>query len=179
MRNTSLAALSVLALGFLYGIGTLAVHAAPAMPQPLAAPKAVKAAPAVVFYDASGTRHALSQYKGHYVLMNFWATWCAPCVAELPALAKLKAAVPGVTVLAVDTTGRAETAQVAQAFLKSHNAAALEPMVDKDVMMMKSFTLYGMPTTVLLDPKGQEIARAVGPGEWDSPAMIGYLKGLK
>ena len=102
IRNTSLAALTVLALGVLYGIGTPPVHAAPAMPKPMAAQKPAKAAPAVAFTDASGARHTLASYKGHYVLLNMWATWCIPCVQELPAIAKLKAAVPGLTVLAVD-----------------------------------------------------------------------------
>ena len=67
-------------------------------------------------------RHALAAFKGHYVLLNLWATWCAPCVAELPSLAKLQAAVPGLTVLAVDV-GR-DKADAAGAFLKSHNAGA-------------------------------------------------------
>ena len=103
-------------------------------------------------------RHALADFKGHYVLLNLWATWCAPCVAELPALAKLKAAVPGLKVLAVDV-GQ-DKADAAAAFLKSHNAAQLGTYVDTDMALMHAFGAYGLPTTVLIDPKGKEIATA-------------------
>jgi thiol-disulfide isomerase/thioredoxin len=168
----------LLGLAVLYGIGAAPVHAGSVLPAPLKAVKAPKTAPPVAFYDAGGKRHALSEYKGRYVLMNFWATYCVPCVVELPALAKLKGMVPGVSVLAVDITGHQETAAMAQAFLKSHNAAVLEPMLDKDVTMMRSFVLYAIPTTVLIDPQGREVARATGPGEWAAPQMVAYLKGF-
>jgi thiol-disulfide isomerase/thioredoxin len=165
----------LLGLTVLYGIGAAPVHAGPAMPGPLKPAQPVKAAPKVVFYDAKGARHGLEDYKGHYVLMNFWATWCAPCVAELPALARLKAQAPGLTVLAVNLDkGKVD----AGAFLKSHNAAALGVLSDKDVMMMRSFVIYAMPTTVLIDPKGREIARAMGPADWASPQMVAYFKSL-
>jgi thiol-disulfide isomerase/thioredoxin len=174
-RKTSLAVLSVLALGFLYGIGALPVHAAPAMPKPMAAQKPAKAAPAVSFTDASGARHSLASYKGHYVLLNMWATWCAPCVAELPALTKLKAAVPGVQVLAVNM----DRGQVdAAGFLKSHNAASLGSLRDTDITLMRSFGAFGLPTTVLIDPKGNIVGRAEGPATWDSPETIAYFKSL-
>jgi len=171
-------------LGVLYGISTLPVNAAPqngsgGMPRPLALLKPAKAAPAVAFTDAKGVRHSLKDYQGKYVLLNMWATWCAPCVAELPALAKLKAAVPGMTVLAVDLTGKKETPAKADAFLKSHNAATLGAYVDTETVFMRSFTAAVMPTTVLIDPKGRVIARAEGPAEWASPAAIAYFKGLK
>ena len=173
-RKTSLVLLTM-AVGVLYGIGAPPVHAGPAMPGPLAAQKPAKAAPAVSFTDAGGARHTLASYKGHYVLLNMWATWCAPCVAELPALTRLKAAAPGVTVLAVNM----DRGQVdAAGFLKSHNAAALGSMRDTDITLMRSFGAFGLPTTVLIDPKGNVVARAEGPATWDSPASIAYFKSL-
>jgi thiol-disulfide isomerase/thioredoxin len=149
------------------------------MPKPLVAEKAPKAAPAVAFTDARGVRHSLKEYQGKHVLLNMWATWCAPCVAELPALAKLKASVPGMTVLAVDLTGKKETPAKADAFLKSHNAATLGANVDTETVFMRGFTAAVMPTTVLLDPHGKVIARAEGPAEWASPAAIAYFQSLK
>jgi thiol-disulfide isomerase/thioredoxin len=167
------------ALAVLYGVGVAPVNAGPAGPKPLVAVNPAKAAPAVTFTDAKGVRHALKSYRGKYVLLNMWATWCAPCVAELPALAKLKAAAPNITVLAVDLTGRKETPARADAFLKEHNAAGLGAAVDTESMFMRSFTAAVMPTTVLIDPKGRVVARAEGPAEWAAPASIAYFKSLK
>ena len=73
--------------------------------------------------DASGGKHSIGDFKGKYVLVNLWATWCAPCVSELPSLVKLQAAVPGLKVLAVDV-GHDKTDKAA-AFLKDHKADAL------------------------------------------------------
>jgi thiol-disulfide isomerase/thioredoxin len=140
----------------------------------MVAAKTAKAAPAVVLTDAAG-RHPLASYKGHYVLLNMWATYCAPCIAELPALAKLKAAVPSLTVLAVNM----DRAGVdAAGFLKSHNVAQLGALRDGDTALMRSFTVYALPTTVLIDPKGNVVGRAEGPAEWASPDTIAYFKNL-
>jgi thiol-disulfide isomerase/thioredoxin len=163
----------------LYGAGALAVNAAAAMPKPLAAEKPAKAAPAVTFTDGKGAKHTLKQYQGKHVLVNLWATWCAPCVAELPALARLKAAVPGIHVLAVDLTGKAQTPAKSLAFLKEHKAQSLGAFVDTERMFMRGFTAAVMPTTILLDPKGNVIARAEGPAEWDSKEFVSYFRGLK
>jgi thiol-disulfide isomerase/thioredoxin len=149
------------------------------MPRPLKAVKAGKAAPSLAFKDAKGVRHTLKEFQGKYVLLNMWATWCAPCVAELPALARLKAAAPNITLLAVDLTGKRETPAKAEAFLKEHNAASLGTAVDTESVFMRNFEAAVMPTTVLLDPKGKVVARAEGPAEWASPASIAYFQSLK
>ena len=173
MTNKTLNGL-ILAACVLYGIGTGAVHAIPAPPKPVTVQKPAPA-PKLAFADAAGSRHALDEYRGKYVLINLWATWCAPCVAELPALAKLKAAVPGLTVLTINMDkGKVDAA----GFLKSHNAGDLPPMRDSEVMMMRTLKVYAMPTTVLVDPKGQIIARAEGPAEWSSPEAIAYFKAV-
>jgi thiol-disulfide isomerase/thioredoxin len=174
IRKLLAASRTLLAIGCLYGTGAAPVHAAPVMPKPMVAQKPAKTEPAVAFTDASG-RHALAAYKGHYVLLNMWATWCGPCVAELPALTKLKASVPGLTVLAVNM----DKGQVdAAGFLKSHNAAALGSLRDTDITLMRSFGAFGLPTTVLIDPKGNVIGRAEGPAEWASPEAVAYFKSL-
>ena len=101
MQNSAfLNAAILMAFGVLYGIGPL--HAKPAMPAPLAAEKSAPPVPKSTFLDAQGGKHAIADFKGRYVLVNLWATWCAPCVSELPSLVKLQAAVPGIKVLAVD-----------------------------------------------------------------------------
>jgi thiol-disulfide isomerase/thioredoxin len=149
------------------------------MPRPLEAQKPAKAAPALVFTDARGGRHSLAQYRGRYLLLNMWATWCAPCVAELPALARLKAMAPNVTVLAVDLTGRKETPARAEAYLRDHHVAALGANVDTQSVFMRSFIVAVMPTTVLIDPAGRVVARAEGPAEWAAPQSVAYFQSLR
>ncbi|HEX4296135.1 MAG TPA: TlpA disulfide reductase family protein, partial [Rhizomicrobium sp.] len=130
------------------------------------------------FEGVDGARHTLADFKGHYVLLNLWAVWCAPCVKELPALARLQAALPkgGLEVVPVDVA-RGTQADAA-AFLKAHGAARLPAFIDGDLAMMRVFGAYGLPLTVLIDDKGREIARAVGPADWDAPDAIDYFKAL-
>jgi hypothetical protein len=99
-------------------------------------------------------------------------------VKELPALAELKAAIPAdrLTVIAVDVA-RGTPADAA-AFLKGHNAAQLTPYIDPDLALMRAFGAYGLPLTVLIDDKGREIARSVGPADWSAPESIEYFKAL-
>jgi thiol-disulfide isomerase/thioredoxin len=170
------AATALLAVGVLYGIGYGPVHAKAALPAPLTVETKAPAVPATPFADATGGKHRIADFKGHYVLINLWATWCAPCVSELPALTKLQASVPGLKVVAVDVGH--DKADVAAAFLKSHKVEQLGTFVDTDLALLHAFGAYGLPTTVLIDPTGKEVAKAEGPGEWASPATIAYFKDI-
>ena len=146
------------------------------MPAPLAAETKAPAVPKSSFLDASGGKHSIGEFKGKYVLVNLWATWCAPCVSELPSLVKLQAAVPGLKVLAVDV-GHDKTDKAA-AFLKDHKADALGTYVDTELALLHAFGAYGLPTTVLIDPSGKEVAKAQGPAEWNAPQFVAYFKSL-
>ena len=171
----SLAVIVALALGILYARGLLSVHQGITPPPQLAAltlEKTPQNAPDVAFIDGTGGRHALSSFRGRYVLLNLWATWCAPCVAELPALARLQAYAPGLRVIPVNMDkGEVDPA----AFLKSHKVR-LPVFRDSDTVMLKSFKAYGLPMTVLIDPDGKVVAKAEGPADWDSPEAVAYFK---
>ena len=99
-RSIAIAAVlgAVVLIAVLYGIRTFSVHAPSAPPAPpaslarLVPAKQVASVPAVAFNGTDGQKHTLASFKGHYVLLNLWATWCAPCVKELPALAELQGA---------------------------------------------------------------------------------------
>jgi thiol-disulfide isomerase/thioredoxin len=165
----------------LYGMWATRVHEPlkrPASLARLAPVEKVEPVPAVAFMSADGSTHSLKDFKGHYVLLNLWAVWCAPCVKELPALAKLQSALPSgqMEVVAVDVARG--TPKDAADFLKSHNATALTPYIDPNLTLMRAFGAYGLPMTVLIDDKGNQIARAMGPAEWDAPDAIGYFKAL-
>ena len=172
----SLALVVALVMGVLYGKGLLSVHQGfqpPASLSALVLEKTPKAAPDVHFADGRGNTHALKAFQGRYVLVNLWATWCAPCVAELPALARLSRFAPGLKVVAVNT----DTQKVdAAGFLKSHDAGLLPVYVDSDRMMLRSFVVPGLPATFLIGPDGKILARAEGPAEWGSSEAIAYFK---
>ena len=163
----------------LYVIPSARVHAGN-KPQALSAlvaePKPV-AAPAVAFADRAGKAHMLSEFRGRYVLLNLWATWCGPCVKELPALAKLQGSVPaGLVVLPVNV-GRSTAAET-ESFLASHDAARLGVYVDNNLALMRAMHVYGLPVTVLIDPQGRVVDRADGPADWDAPEAVAWFKAL-
>jgi thiol-disulfide isomerase/thioredoxin len=176
------AAIAIIAFAVvIYGIRLFAVHAPSGPPQTLAQlvpAKQPQTIPDVAFEGVDGARHSLAEFKGHYVLLNLWAVWCAPCVKELPALAKLKAALPGgrFDVVAVDVARG--TPNDAKEFLDGHGASALATYIDPQLTLMRAFGAYGLPLTILIDDKGREIARAVGPADWDAPESIDYFKTL-
>src|ERR1700755_551711 len=133
------AVIAALGLGILYARGLLSVHQGIEPPASLAAlrlQKPAAAAPDVTFRDAAGNPVKLTGFKGRYVLLNLWATWCAPCVAELPQLARLSAFAPGVKVVAVNTD-RGDVD--AKGFLKEHSAGGLGVYKDTDRVMMRNF----------------------------------------
>ena len=169
------------ALAVLYVILSGPVYAVAQPPEALARLKPEKrpqTVPAVAFSDGAGRRHMLSEFRGRYVLLNLWATWCGPCVRELPALAALQAAVPKgqLTVIAVNVgrSGAAETTD----FLGSHHAANLGVYLDTAIALVRAFDAYSLPLSVLIDPEGHLVARAAGPSNWDAPTAIGYFKAL-
>lgn len=175
-----LAAVAVAAAAIaLYVIRAAPVHAGNRPPESLAQlvfdakPKTISA---VAFVDGKGERLSLATFRGRTVLLNLWATWCAPCVRELPALARLQSAVPGLTIVAV-SEGRENAADTAT-FLKAHGAAALHIYLDGDHAFLEAMGALGLPVSALIDPRGRERARAIGPAQWDDPQAISWLRGF-
>jgi thiol-disulfide isomerase/thioredoxin len=182
MSASRLLALIVALAGI--GVGLFLWLSLPRLPKPppalarLTANRKLAGTPDLVLTDAAGFHHALPALKGHYVLINVWASWCGPCVAELPALARLAGALPDsqLSVLAVDEETGANG--IAAPFLAAHGAQLLVPYADPGMEVMRAFHVYGFPTTILIDPDGRQIARAVGPANWGDPASIDYFRKL-
>lgn len=120
------------------------------------------------FVDAKGEARTLKDWQGRVVLLNLWATWCAPCRKEMPGLARLQKELGSakfeVVALAVDRAG----AQAAAKFLGSIEAKELALYVDATARSGTTLRAVGMPTTLLIDGQGREIGRLTGPAEWDS-----------
>jgi len=121
--------------------------------------------PDFVLSDPAGKQLNMQSLKGKPVLVNLWATWCAPCVAELPALDKLAATLDGkVKVLAVNQdSGQPEKAGE---FLKQRGVTRLEPWLDPKNDLAFQFGAETLPITVMYDSQGREVWRVAGPKEW-------------
>lgn len=125
--------------------------------------------PEIAFNDASGKTISLADFKGRTVLLNLWATWCAPCREEMPSLDRLQQALGSdkfeVVALSLDRQGAAAS----QKFLDEVKAKALKLYIDATAKQGTVLKLVGMPTTILINKDGLEIGRLAGPAEWDSP----------
>jgi cytochrome c biogenesis protein CcmG, thiol:disulfide interchange protein DsbE len=117
----------------------------------------------------------LSQYEGKPVLLNFWATWCAPCIEEMPSLVQLQQRLQGkVTVIAVSTD--VDDAAYHH-FIKTHNVDLLT-VRDGDQKCNTLYGTYKFPETYVIDSKGTIRRKFIGPVNWNDPQIIGYLNGL-
>jgi thiol-disulfide isomerase/thioredoxin len=130
---------------------------------------------AVAFADAAGRVHSLREFHGNYLLLNLWATWCGPCVRELPALSHLQAAAGVKALQVVPVNVGRDNAAATAGFLKQHHAT-LPVYLDNNSAFLHAFGAYGLPLTVLIDPQGREIARAIGAVQWDAPESVEYFK---
>jgi thiol-disulfide isomerase/thioredoxin len=128
------------------------------------------AAPDLVFEDGEGRPVRLSGFRGRPLLVNLWATWCAPCVVEMPSLDAL-AARPGsnIRILAVsqDSDGADSNArQKVTDFFRERRFARLEPHLDSNMGLMTALRLDTLPTTILYDSQGREVWRMTGMADW-------------
>lgn len=120
------------------------------------------------FRDQYGNAVTLADYEGKIVVLNFWATWCPPCRAEMPSIDRLSAEMGGddVAVLAL-STDRFDVERVA-AFFDEINVENLRVLQDRKGAVARRAGVLGLPVTVILDRKGREIGRVQGEAEWDS-----------
>jgi thiol-disulfide isomerase/thioredoxin len=168
-----------LAAALLYGIPGAEVHepAPPAVLDKLELATERKKAPDPGFSDAEGNNVTLADFRGRFVVLNLWATWCTPCVAELPALARLKEAL-GESVVVVPVDLENIPPEKAKEFLARNGAAGLPVYVDRERKLMRANVAFGLPFTAIIDPEGYEVARSFGPQEWDHPDVVAYLLAL-
>jgi thiol-disulfide isomerase/thioredoxin len=124
--------------------------------------------PDITYVDSTGTARTQADLKGRVVLLNLWATWCAPCLKEMPALDRLQKELGSdkfeVVALSVDRAG----SDASKKYLDKIKVQNLKLYADASAKAAISLKAVGMPTTLLLNTKGEEIGRLVGPAEWDS-----------
>ena len=132
--------------------------------------------PELRFTDAAGKELSIEDFRGRMVLLNIWATWCTPCREELPALDRLQAQLGGpefeVVALSVDQQG----AGPVRKFFSEVGIKALERYIDPSAQAGFKLGAVGLPATLLVDRRGREIGRHVGPAEWDAPEVVADLR---
>jgi thiol-disulfide isomerase/thioredoxin len=135
-----------------------------------------KPLPELAFSDADDKSLKLGDYKGKTVLLNFWATWCGPCVKEMPSLDKLQAEMGKdrfiVLPLSLDGPSKPKVAP----FYADRKLANLGIYFDKAKKVMGALDISVLPTSVLIDPEGREIGRLEGEAEWDKPEALALMK---
>ena len=130
-----------------------------------------------MFKTADDREYTFKEHRGKTVLVNVWATWCAPCIKEMPSLDRLQALRGGddfqVVTISIDRT-KYEPAK----FFADNDIQNLTPWHDGSYGIPGNLQLYGYPTTVIYDVEGREVAYLEGDAEWDSPEalrLIDYL----
>lgn len=135
-----------------------------------------KPLPDIAFADGEGKPLKLSDWKGRVVLVNLWATWCAPCRKEMPDLAQLQKELGSdqfeVVAISVDRKG----AEASSAFLKETGADNLKLYVEPTTKVVGELQSAGLPATILIDRQGREIGRLLGPAVWSSPEAVALVK---
>jgi len=138
--------------------------------------KPAAALPDIHFLNDKGEDVSLASFAGKVVLLNLWATWCAPCREEMPALAKLEKELGSdkfqVVALAVDKSGL----DGARKFFKDNKIDGLAPYADPTARVGTKLKVIGMPTTILMNGEGREIGRLIGPAAWDSAEAKRLIK---
>ena len=134
------------------------------------------AAPDAVFHDPDGEDISLAEFRGVPVLVNLWASWCAPCINELPTLGKLEEAQAldgqlGVIAVSQDMAPKASV----DAFLAQRNIGRFAAFHDPEMGLSTALKVRTMPTSVLYDAQGREVWRYVGDLDWNGPEAAKLL----
>ena len=128
--------------------------------------------------DMQGHKHALTDYHGKVVLVNFWATYCGPCIKEMPSMQRLKDQLKDkpFAILAIDM---AEEKSAVDAFIKQHNIRIDFPiLLNPEGDVVEQWMISAVPTTFILDPKGTIRYALFGGIEWDNPEVVKTITGL-
>ena len=135
-----------------------------------------KALPDLEIQNADDKPMKLSELRGKVVLLNFWATWCTPCVKEMPSLDRLQAALPKDKYVVVPLSIDGPTKPKVAPFYKDQKLTNLGIYFDKGRKAMQGLDVTLLPTSILVDAKGRELGRIEGDADWDMPESIALMK---
>lgn len=134
--------------------------------------------PDLIFADGSAMPMHLVQYRGRVVVLNFWASWCGPCIKEMVYLDRLQGDFRGqpLSVLAI-SEGNGGIPAVRQFFARQ-KYTFLKPFADPNGALAQGLGIRGLPTSIIVDRYGRQVLRVEGPYQWDSPQIAARLRML-
>ena len=134
--------------------------------------------PDAPFFDAGGAEHRLKNFLGHGMVINLWATWCAPCVAEMPSLQALSVALAPFDIAVMPLSSDRGGVDTVRGWFKEHDISGLPVLTDPKGAFARAWNARGLPTTAIVDRQGREVARLEGPADWSSPLSVALIRKL-
>ena len=132
-------------------------------------------APMTQFIAPNGSPVSLKAFKGKTVILNVWATWCGPCIREMPALERLSGKLDRGSAVVVLVSQDKGGVAIAKPFLDRLGIKNLTAYADPSGKLSRSLGIRGLPTTFIVTPKGTLASRAEGALEWDSETLVNYI----
>ena len=133
----------------------------------------------VRYFDEAGQETDLSTYRGKTVVLNFWATWCAPCRKEMPSLSELQNELGDEAFEVVTIATMRNSPKSIQSFFEKIGVSNLSLHNDPKGALSRSMGVLGLPTTLIVSKSGEEIGRLLGDADWASPAAIALMSEIK
>lgn len=133
-------------------------------------------APKTIFFDTGGKELTLNDFKGRLTLVNFWATWCAPCRKEMPSLEVLSNQIGGDTFQVVTIATMRSSEEAVEKFFNDNNIIGLPKFRDPKGYLARASGVAALPLTILLDRNGNEISRLIGDADWAQDETIEFIK---
>lgn len=130
----------------------------------------------VRFEDDQGEARSLADFRGKMVLLNIWATWCAPCIKEIPALDHLAEALNGADFAVVPVSLDRKGIDPVRKVFAELNVQKLPIYIDRSGETLRTVRAIGLPTSLFINREGREFGRAVGPAKWDDAATIAFFR---
>jgi len=130
----------------------------------------------VFFLDKNDKKINIKEFNGNLLLLNFWATWCAPCKEEMPSLDRLQVNqnLSNLKIFAINVSQ--ESKKKVDSFFEDLNIENFDPYFDAPTTLAKTFSLRGVPTSILIDKDGKEFARIMGSIDFNDKIFINWLK---